>query len=153
MRHRFLLDENIIYHAIRGVDRHDNPDRTATRLILAIVKICHSLVVHNDILVRYVRILERLKHDRAPHLDPGYFFNLLFKRADKRTIDYDALPELPPDCMVPRKDEYLVRAALVSHPLLVTADEALYDAVKKNPELAIEVLWPDEALTRASERP
>jgi hypothetical protein len=46
-----------------------------------------------------------------------------------------------------------VQAALISHPLLVTADEPLYNAVKNHPELGIEVLWPHEALERAKEKP
>ena len=61
MRLSFLLDENILYHAIRGVDLHDRPDDTATRLIHAIVGACHSLVIHEVVRVRYIKILDRLK--------------------------------------------------------------------------------------------
>jgi hypothetical protein len=150
VRLKFLLDENILYHAIRGVDQHDRPDDTATRLVLTIVEICHSLVIHNEVMVRYLRILGKLKRERAPHLPPGYFFNQLLKRADKRSFEYEDLPALPEGCGdIPRKDEYLVRAALISRPLLVTADEPLYDAVRGHPELRIEVLRPREALQRA----
>jgi hypothetical protein len=150
VKHNFLLDENILYHAIRGVDLHDQPDDTATRLVLAIVEVCHSLVIHNDLMVRYIKILGKLKQERAPHLPPGYFFTQLLKRADKRTFEYEALPTLPEGCSdIPRKDEYLVRAALISGPLLVTTDGPLYDAVRGHPELGIEVLWPNEALQRA----
>lgn len=153
MRHNFLLDENILYHAIRGVDLHEKPDDTATRLVVTIVEVCHSLVIHNDVMVRYLKILDKLKHERAPHLPPGYFFNQLLKRADKRTFQYDVLPALPEGCEdVPRKDEYLVQAAMISRPLLVTADEGLYNAIRGHPELGIEVLWPHEALQRAKGR-
>jgi hypothetical protein len=154
VRHQFLLDENIIYHAILGVDRFEKTDDTATRLILAIVRVCHSLVIHNDVRAIYIKKLNELKHVRPRHLPPAYLFNQLLNRADKRTFGYEDLPALPEGCGdIPRKDRYLVQAALISHPLLVTADEPLYNAVKTHPELGIEVLWPHEALERAKEKP
>ena len=150
MKYNFLLDENILYHAIRGVDLHDRPDDTATRLIQTLVEVCHSLVIHEVVRVRYIKLLDRLKGERSRYLSPAYFFNQVLKRADKRCFEYEGLPTLPNDCSdVPRKDEYLVQAALLSHPLLVTSDENLYNALKNHPELGIEVLWPHEALLRA----
>ena len=154
MRHQFLLDENILHHAIRGVDRHEKPDDTALRLILTIVKVCHSLVIHNDVMVIYLKTLNKLKDVRPAHLPPTYFFQQLLNRADKRTFGYENLPLLPEGCDdIPRKDRYLVQTAMISHPLLVTADEDLYTALKNHSELGIEVLWPHEALERATERP
>jgi hypothetical protein len=104
-------------------------------------------------MVRYIKKLNEVKGERSPFLSPSYLFNQLLKRSDKRILQYDDLPTLPEGCNVPRKDEYLVQAALISHPLLVTADRLLYDALKNQPELGIEVLWPDEALERAREEP
>lgn len=153
MRYNFLLDENILYHAIRGVDQHDRPDDTAMRLIQTIVEVCHSLVIHEVVRVRYIKALDILKRERSRYLSPTYFFNQVLKRADKRTFEYEDLPTLPGGCEdVPRKDEYLVQAALISHPLLVTRDQDLYNALKNHPELQIEVLWPHEALQRAKGR-
>jgi hypothetical protein len=153
VRHNFLLDENILYHAIRGVDLHDQPDDTAGRLIETIVEICHSLVIHDVVRVRYIKILDLLKSEKSRYLSPTYFFNQVLKRADKRTFEYEALPMLPEGCSdIPRKGRCIVRAALISRPLLVTADEPLYDAVRGHPELGIEVLWPHEALQRAQSR-
>ncbi len=153
MRHRFLLDENILYFAIRGVDRHEKRDFTAAHLVLTIAQICHSLVVHTEVLARYTRIPTKVKRDPPPFIEPNSFIRQLLTRADKWEREYQPLPPLPEGCDVPYEDEYIVRAALVSHPLLVTGDERLYDALKKHPELEIDVLWPDEALERASERP
>jgi hypothetical protein len=153
VRHNFLLDDNIIYHAIRGVDRHDNPDDTAARLIQTIVEVCHLLSIHDVVRVRYIKILGKLKHERAPHLQPSYFFNQLLKRADKRILQYDELPSLPEGTKVPKKDEYLVQAALISRPLVITADEELYGAIKGQPVLGLEALRPHEALQWAREKP
>jgi hypothetical protein len=154
VRYKFLLDENILYHAILGVDRLENTDDTATRLILTIVRVCHSLIIHNEVRAIYIRKLNELKYARSRFLEPTYLFRQLLNRSDKRTFEYEDLPELPETCGdIPRKDRYLVQAALVSHPLFVTADEPLYAALKNHPELGIEVLWPHEALERAKERP
>jgi hypothetical protein len=150
VRLNFLLDENILYHAIRGVDLRDQPDDTATRLIQTIVDVCHSLVIHEALRVRYIKILDLLKRERSRFLPPAYFINQVLKRAEKRDFQYESLPALPEGCSdVPRKDEYLVQAALLSHPLVVTSDQDLYTAIKNHPELGIEVLWPHEALQRA----
>lgn len=153
MRLTFLLDENILLHAIRAVDRHNNRDETAARVILTIVEVCHSLVIHNDVMVRYIKKLNEVKHERSPFLSPSYVFNQLLKRSDKRILQYDDLPTLPEGCTLPRKDEYLVRAALISRPLLVTADEELYGAIRSQPMLGLEALSPQEALERAKEKP
>ncbi len=153
MRHHFLLDENILYHAIRGVDRHYLRDDTAARLIQTIVEVCHSLVIHGDIMAKYLKIIERLRQDRSSYSQPVDFIKQLLFRADKRTLHYQELPKIPAGCNIPREDEYIVQAALIIQPLLVTADEPLYDALKKHPELGIEVLWPHEALERAKESP
>lgn len=154
MRHQFLLDENIIYHAIRGVNRLDQPDDTAAVLVHTIIKICHSLTIHSDLNKAYIRILHRLKEVRPKHLELTFFFTQVFKRIEKRTFEYGELPDLPPGCDdIPRKDRYLVQAAMISRPLFVTADEPLYDAVKNHPELMIDVLTPREALERARELP
>lgn len=154
MRLNFLLDENILYHAIRGVDLHNQPDETAGRLIQTIVEVCHSLVIHEAVRVRYIKILNVLKHEKSRFLQPTYFFNQVLRRAEKRSFEYEELPTLPEGCSdVPRKDEYLVQAAMISRPLLVTSDEALYNAIKNHPELGMEVLRPHEALQRAQSSP
>jgi hypothetical protein len=150
----FLLDENILYHAIRGVDLHDQPDDTATRLVRTIVEVCHSLIIHEVVRVRYIKILGRLRGEKSLHLAPAYFFRQVLNRADKRTFGYEALPTLPEGCSdIPRKDRCLVQAALISRPLFVTADGPLYNAIRRHPELRIEVLRPHEALDRAKGRP
>lgn len=153
MRYQFLLDDNVLYHAIRGVDRHDRPDDTSARLLITIVEVCHSLVIHQSLRVRYLRIIERLRYERPPHLEPAYLLNQLLVRADKRTLEYDELPAVPEQWRIPTEDVFLVQAALISHPLLVTADEPLHDALKAHPESGIQVFWPVEAIERAKEIP
>lgn len=154
MRYKFLLDENILHHAIRGVDRFNQPDLTSARLILTIVRVCHSLVVHDVLRIVYIKTLNALKDIRPSHLELTFFFRQVMNRSEKRSFEYAEMPDLPTDCEdIPRKDRYLIQAALISRPLFVTADEALYDSIKRHPELGLEVFWPHEALERAKEIP
>lgn len=146
MRQPFLLDENILFHAIRGVDRHNNPDDTAARLICTIVQVCFVIVIHEVVRVRYLRKLNELIRERSPFLAPTYVFNQLLKRSDKRVFQYDELPSLPEGTTVPRKDVFLVQAALISRPIIVTADDKLRDAIRNQPSLGLTALSPQEAL-------
>ena len=146
MRQRFLLDENILFHAVRGVDRHNNRDETATRLIYTIVQVCYVIAIHDVVRIRYLRKLNELRQERSPSLAPTYVFNQLLKRADKRIFQYDELPSLPAGTAVPRKDEFLVQAALISRPIIVTADDKLRDSIRNQPALGLTALSPQEAL-------
>ena len=77
MKHRFLLDLNIIYHAVRGVDRHDLPDTTCTELLLLIGKNCHRIVVNTYLYDEYLSRLRDLFAVKAPSLSPIFFVNQL----------------------------------------------------------------------------
>ena len=151
MRQRFLLDENVLFHAIRGVDRHNNRDDTAARLIFTIVRVCFVIVIHDVVRVRYLRKLNELMGERSSFLAPTYVFNQLLKRADKRIFQYDELPSLPAGTAVPRKDEFLVQAALISRPIIVTADDKLRDSIRNQPALGLTALSPQEALDSMGE--
>jgi hypothetical protein len=61
-------------------------------------------------------------------------------------------PELPPGVNVPHEDEYVVRAGLISHPLVVTAEERLRKAINGYPVLGLTALSPAEALEFAREK-
>lgn len=124
MRRKFLLDFNIIYHAARGVDRRDDPDESAERLLDFIARICHSVTIHISFLGKYSSLIEKLRAERPRHLEPINSIKQLLFNIDKRNLEYGDLPKLPAGVKVPTEDEDLVRAALISHPVLVTEDGA-----------------------------
>ncbi len=37
MKIKFLVDENVLYHAIRGVDKSDEPSLDATRFLATLI--------------------------------------------------------------------------------------------------------------------
>jgi rRNA-processing protein FCF1 len=146
VRYQFLLDENILYHAARGVDEHDRPDKTAADLIRSIARICHGLTIHQLLLEKYWRILQKLRQQLPSASQALFFITVFMKNLAKRTLEYDELPELPAGVRIPRKDEPIVRAALISFPIIVTADEELRDAIRNQPVLGLTALNAKEAL-------
>ena len=151
MKHRFLLDENILHHGIKGVDRNDNPDSTATSLLRLIAKNCHRIVLNPELLDRYNIQLKKLQRERAPALEPAFFLRELLHKSEKRTVEYTDPPSIPAGIAIPNEDIPVVRAALVSQPLFVTADEELSESIKRQPALGLQVLSAKEAIPLARE--
>ena len=60
MKHRFLLDVMVIYHAIKGVDEAGNPDQTSGELVRLIGENCHTVVADSELAERYSRHLKKL---------------------------------------------------------------------------------------------
>jgi hypothetical protein len=155
VRLTFLLDENIVYHAIRGVDKHDQPDPTAQELITAIAKICHGISVHSCMNDRYQTVFKKLREHPARSSAAVRFLRELLHNSSKRAYEVAHLPILPQGVQLPREDEEIVRAALISRPVIVTADEELEDAVNNHYErLGLQALDAVKALALAeSEKP
>lgn len=151
MKHRFLLDLNIIYHAVRGVDRYDNPDGTCADLLRLIGQNCHKIVVNEYLLGQYLRRLKELSNTKAPALPPIYFVQQLLFKAEKFSQETGELPEVQPGVDLPREDIEIVRSALVSLPILVAADGDLCDAVNQNQILGLRAMIPEVALDLARE--
>jgi predicted nucleic acid-binding protein len=146
LRYKFLLDLNVIYDAVRGVDRQDDPDQSAVRLLDLMAVICHGITIHTTLIGEYLSRLNRLKLARPTHLDPVGFIKQFIVNSAKRNFEYDNLAELPAGVTVPREDEHLVRAALISHPIVVTEDTGLHAAINSHPSLALRALTIKEAL-------
>ena len=154
MKHKFLLDENILHHAVKGVDTQDNPDSTATEFVLTFSKNCHSIVVNaGELLSRYYRHLRGLSKVRAPALEPVFLLREILHKLEKCEFEYVDPPELPPDVNIrQREDIHIVRAALVSHPLIVSAEADLRDDINSQPTLGLRAVTPQEALQLAREK-
>jgi hypothetical protein len=62
-------------------------------------------------------------------------------------------PELPPGVHVPKEDKYVVRAALISKPVVVTAERKLLNAINSQAaDLRLKAVTPAEALELAKDR-
>lgn len=154
MRQTFLLDENILYHAIRRVDKHDKPDSTAAELTDAIGRVCHVIFVHPWLIERYQTALKKLREHPPRSLAAQNFLTQFLHNNLKRVCGYGELPPLPVGVEVPREDENIVRVALISHPVVVAEDTELREAIRNHPALGLRAMDTREALEFArSERP
>jgi hypothetical protein len=154
VRLTFLLDENILYHAIQGVDRHDQPDPTAAELLKAIAVICHGIFVHKYLLERYGNAFKKLR-EHPPRSDAALeFIKQLLHNSAKAIWEYSHLPDLPENLTLPDEDRDIVRVALISRPILITNDSKLRETVNAHYQiLGLKALDAREALELAKSEP
>ncbi len=152
MKYNFVLDENIIYFAVKCVDEHENPDATSAELLLLIARNCHTVTTTPELYRRYWKHLEKLKSAPPQGIPPILFINQFLRNADKLRFDNRDLPELPNNAKFPREDIHVAGAALLSGGHLVTGDRPLRDAINAQSSLFSEALSPQEALALAQEQ-
>lgn len=153
MKHRFLLDENILYFAIYGTNEKDEADQSSAELVHLIGANCHSVVVNAFLADRYWRHIREIirKARRADGMPPVTFINQLLKNAQKLKCAYELCPEIPAGNAIPAKDIHIVRLALLTEARIITCDGPLRTAVNANRALGLEALTPAEAIPLASD--
>jgi hypothetical protein len=153
VKHRFLLDENILYFAIFAVDERDLPDTTSTELVRRIGANCHRIVINASLAERYWSHINGMLRSgtRATATEAVRFINELLKNSEKLWREYDECPELPAGVQVPAEDVHIVRLALLAQTKIITGDADLREAVNGAPALKLEALTPREALDLAAD--
>lgn len=146
MKQTFLLDENILYLAIKEVDEHDRPDTAAAQLLVLVARNCHRITRDYQLEKRYYRHIEGLIGGGKFHHEALSFITEILRNSAKSLIETQQAPELPEGIVIPREDTHIVRAAMISHPLIVTADAELKDAINSQPVLELQALTPREAI-------
>lgn len=152
MKHRFLLDENILHFAIKGVDNKNRPDTSSTELVRLIGQNCHKIVVNKFLLDRYWLQIVRIQKERVRFAtEPVSFINELLRKAEKWSFEYADCPDVPEAAKVPAEDIEIVKLALLAHVIIVTGDGPLRTAVNSVPTLEIKAITPPEALLLAKD--
>jgi hypothetical protein len=151
VKHSFLLDENILYHSIKGVDLNGNQDLTAMELVVLIARNCHHIRYNSFLLGRYRLHLAALRNEPSRLLEPAFFERLFFGNSLKAVREDAVPPHLPASAHIPNEDVDVVRAALVSHPKFITNDPKLTAAINGCEHLHLTVLTPQQAMQYASE--
>ncbi len=154
MKHRFLLDVNILYFGVKGVDENGRPDSTCSELTARILANCHTIRVDDALLERYKEHMDWLRGDPRSMPQPLGVLNSLLHRSDKTILEAGDSPPLPQGIQVPKKDEYVVRAALHSRPAVVTCDHALKRAINEQSAAlgGLKAITPAEALELAKDK-
>lgn len=152
MKHRLLLDEMLLYHAIKCVDEDENPDLAAADLIRLIGENCHTIMADKVLLQRYHGHIGKLFGTPSLLVPTAAFVVQLLENSTKFIRESNDPPELPPSVRIPREDIHVVRAALISNPIVVTSERRLLNAINSQREiLGLRALRPAEALELARE--
>jgi len=152
VKHKFLLDINILYYAVKGVDEMRRPDETCVNLLRLILLNCHTMRMDEMVLRKYKEHLDWLQRDRESVVESLRLVISLFQNSQKAVLEPGEPPGLPPGIQVPQKDQYVVRAALMSQPTVVTSDNALRRSVCDSAAaLGFTAVSPAEALELAKE--
>ena len=152
MKHRFLLDINIVYYAVKGVDENRRPDETCVDLFKLILLNCHTMRMDDAVLGKYKEHLAWLQRDRESVVESLRLVISLLQNSQKAVLEPGDPPSLPQGIQVPQNDKYVVRAALMSRPTVVTCDKALKRSISENAAtLGFTAVGPAEALELAKE--
>jgi hypothetical protein len=152
VKHRFLLDINIVYYAVKGVDENRRPDETCVDLFKLILLNCHTMRMDDVVLGKYKEHLAWLQRDRESVVESLRLVISLLQNSQKAVLEPGDPPSLPQGIQVPQRDEYVVKAALMSQPTVVTSDNALKRSISENAAtLGFTAVGPAEALELAKE--
>ncbi len=157
MKHRFVLDENILYLGIKGTDEKGNPDDTTTKLLLLIQKNCHRIIVDKELNRRFrkhLKTLERISRDDSVVLGMDIFVRNLLHNKDKVIWHFSPLGSAPDEAIIPRKDVHVVKVGYHFRAKIVTVDRKLAQAISSSTSLKKEgvlALHPGEAVKLAKE--
>ena len=153
MNPRFILDENIVILAQQGLDEHGNTNPQCADLIHQIIKICHTIVVDDVLLSKYIDQLYRSGHH---HPTQGPFLIRLLYDALIIPEKVDGIGHTAPifddEASIPngsQADAYLVRLAVETRAILVTADRPLRDHLAScgiQSKYGLTVVSPEDAL-------
>ena len=131
MTPRFILDENVVILAQRGLDENDAPNSACSDLVQQIIEICHTIVVDDILWDKFEEQLNRQGYHQlqlGPHLMRALWNALTIPRKiDGLGHTAPAFNEegaIPPGSL---DDAHIVRLAVESGAVLVTTDRKLRD--------------------------
>ncbi len=144
----------VVHFAIKGVYEGDVPDQTCALLLQLIAQNCHGIVADKEVKRRYDRHLSQLLAQPQHQAQTAFFLADFVYNSRKFIIETSEPPEIPEGVVgsIPREDAYVVRAGLISLPIIVTAEKRLLDGINKNRlALRLRALTPAEALELAQD--
>ena len=144
----------VIFFAIKGENAQQQRDRTCADLLQLIGQNCHSLIADKTISRKYDSRLSEFFSQPQYQTQAALFLADVVYNPKKFVIETSEPPEIPSGVVgsVPHEDRYIVKAALISHPIVVTDEVALLNAINRNHELlGLKAITPSEALELAKD--
>lgn len=154
MKHRFILDIMVLFFAVKGENAKCERDETCADLIRLIGQNCHRIVVDRTMREKYLGRLAEL-FGKPQYQAPTALFlaNIVYNSA-KFMIETSEPPDLPAAALdgIPKEDHYVIRAGLISHPIIVTDEKDLRDSInERQGVLGLKAITPAEALELAKD--
>lgn len=125
----------IFYHAIKGVDEKENPDTTAQELIQLIGDNCHTVVADEVLRGKYASQVSELLGKPWLLTQAADVILRVLENSAKFVVESLVPPEIPASVKVPPEDIHVVRAALISRPIVVTAEKKLLKSINSQKDL------------------
>ena len=144
----------VIFFAIKQQNAEQQRDKTCANLIELIGQNCHSLIVDKMINQKYDSRLSEFFSQPQYQTQAMLFLADVVHNPQKFVIETSVPPEIPPGAVghIPHEDRYVVKAALVSHPIVVTDERRLLNASNENSALlGLKAITPCEALELAKD--
>ncbi len=143
----------VIYFAIEEKDDKGEADETCAELIRLIGTNCHSIVVDRVLADKYWSHVGELSGKPPLLTQASLFVTEVLANSSKLIRENAEAPEVPPGVHVPKEDEYVVRAALISKPIVVTAERRLLNAINSQvADLRLKAVTPSQALELAKDK-
>ena len=144
----------VLFFAIKEQNAEREHDETCSNLIQLIGQNCHRIVVDRTIRGKYLGRLAEF-FDQPQYLTQTVFFltDFVYNSA-KFIIETSESPDLPATALdgIPKEDRYVVRAGLISHPIIVTDEKDLRDSINERQDvLGLKAITPAEALELAKD--
>ncbi|HKZ37942.1 MAG TPA: hypothetical protein VJ184_09840 [Chryseolinea sp.] len=158
MKYKFIVDENIFYCAVRGVDEYDKKDTSSARFLAYLLQNCHKICLDEKCNKRFEKTIQ-IKLGKISKIEPvlpeiDLLIQNIIHTSEKIIRDFSDSGQFPDDDRIPRKDLYLARCANHFSAKIVTLDKEFRDAVNAHVFLkqnGIKALHPKEAIALASE--
>lgn len=159
MKHNFIVDENIFYCAIHGVDEYNDIDTSSARFLTYLLKNCHKICLDEKYNKQFEKTI-RIKLGNISKTEPilpgiDILIQEIVHTSEKMMRDFSNSGEFPDDEKIPHKDLYIARCANHFSAKVITLDGDLKDAINANPflkEKGIEALRPEDAIPLAFEK-
>jgi hypothetical protein len=144
----------VIYFGIKDEDAARQPDKTCANLIDLIGQNCHRIVVDRTMAEKYDSHLVELLAQPQYQIRVAVLLTKVVYNPEKFSVESSEPPAIPADVVdvIPKEDHYVVRAALISHPVIVTDEEKLRKRINAHSDvLGLRAISPSEALELAKD--
>jgi len=153
MKYKFIVDENIFYCAVRGVDEHDRKNLSSARFLVYLLKNCHKIYLDKECNSRFQKsILTRIQRiSKTKPVLPGMdlLIQEIIHTSEKIIWDFSDSPQFPEEEHIPRKDLYIARCANHFSARIVTLDREFREKINDHAYLGskgVIAIRPEDAI-------